>query len=55
MPEFFTAKQVAEKLKLSELTVRRLEKAGKLQGVRIGDSLRFSGEAVEQLLRSCQK
>lgn len=48
--EFYTAQELAELLRIHEATVRRLEKAGKLKGVRLGRSVRYRRRDVEAAL-----
>jgi excisionase family DNA binding protein len=51
MSELFTVKELAAKLKVSTQFIYQLEQKGKLQGIRIGGNLRFSGEAINEMLR----
>jgi len=50
--EFLTRKQVADLFQVSQLTVIRLERAGKLQAMRLGaGSVRYQRSAVEKLIQ----
>ena len=51
MSELYTVKELAAKLKVSTQFIYQLEQKGKLKGVRIGDTLRFTADAVQQLLK----
>jgi len=48
--EFYTPKEVAERLKLSELTVYDLIKRGEIEALKIGRIYRISKEALEKFL-----
>lgn len=50
-----TAKQVAERLGVTEKTVRKWYTDGKLKGVRLGyRTLRFKTAEVEKMLERCE-
>ena len=49
--EVLTLKQVADYLKVSEITVHRLTQRGVLPGVKIGRQWRFSKQSITELLR----
>lgn len=50
--KFYTAKELATTLAVTPMTVYRLAKRGELKAVKIGKSVRFSSEAVEEFLES---
>lgn len=49
-----TLAQVADRLQLSESTVRRLVTSGRLQAVRLGRSLRFEESALTEMIQTCR-
>jgi len=49
---FYTVREVAELLKVSQATIRRLIKAGKLEAYRVGKQLRIPAEAVRGILEN---
>lgn len=51
-PRFLTALEVAERMRVSKMTVYRLIKTGKLRAVRIGKTYRVRDEDVEAYLDS---
>lgn len=51
MSEILNVDDVAKKLKVSKRTVQREVEAGKLEAFKVGKSLRFRGEAVEEYMR----
>ena len=51
----FTVSDLARRFKISEVTVRRLERAGKIASIRIGRILRFEPAAVESFLRKLRR
>ncbi len=56
--QLLTAREMASLLQLNPETVRRACKAGKLPHIRIGGTLRFSGEHIEAIFRDgfqCEK
>jgi len=50
-PAVLTLKEVAQYLKLSEMTILRLANQGVIPGVKLGRQWRFSSEAVIDLIR----
>jgi excisionase family DNA binding protein len=50
--KFFTAKELAESLQVTPMTIYRLAKRGELRAVRIGRSIRFSSEDVEDFIKN---
>jgi excisionase family DNA binding protein len=40
MPEIYTPEEIAEKLKVSEQTIRRYLREGKMEGFKIGNNWR---------------
>ena len=51
-PEFLTASEAAERMRVSKMTVYRLIKAGKLRAVQIGKAYRVRGSDLEEYLNS---
>lgn len=51
LPDLLTIQQLAEYLQVSDSTVRRMLKDGRLQGVSIGREWRIPKEALEKLTR----
>ena len=49
--EVMTLKQVADYLKVSQITVHRLAHSGSIPGVKIGRQWRFSRHRIELILR----
>jgi len=49
-PRFLTALEVAERMRVSKMTVYRLVRAGKIPAVRIGRAFRIRDEDVEKYL-----
>ena len=47
--ELFTAEELAEKLRIHPHTVRRLARAGKLPGFKIGGQWRFEQKQMDEL------
>jgi excisionase family DNA binding protein len=50
--EFYTAKELAESLQVTPMTIYRLAKRGELKAIRIGRSIRFSSEDVEEFIKN---
>lgn len=50
-PAVLTLKEVADYLKLSEMTILRLANKGIIPGAKLGRQWRFSGEVVADLIR----
>lgn len=51
-PEFLTVAEVAQKLRLSKMTVYRLAASGTLSAVRVGRSYRIAESAYKAYLKS---
>lgn len=51
-PRFLTASEVAERMRVSKMTVYRLIKAGKIPAVQIGKAYRVREDQLEQYLDS---
>ncbi len=51
MEEILTLKQVADYLKLSEITIHRLANQGVIPGVKLGKQWRFSKERIADLVK----
>jgi excisionase family DNA binding protein len=49
--ELFTLKEVAELLKVSPMTVRRLQHGGQIAFIKVGGGLRFSKADIEAYLK----
>lgn len=49
--KFYTPQEIAEKLKVSKLTVYDLIKKGELEAVKIGKIYRISQEALDNFLK----
>ena len=54
-PAFYTVRELADLLRIDPMTVRRLEWSGKLRGLRVGRSLRFTREDVAAFVESCRE
>ncbi len=50
-PRWLKVSEVADKLNVSESSVRRLLDSGELEGVKIGGSVRVDGEDVDRYLK----
>jgi len=50
-PEVMTTAEVAEYLRLSQRTVQKLARKGKLPGIKLEGRWRFDRRAIEELLR----
>ncbi len=50
--KFYTAKELAATLAITPMTVYRLAKRGEIEAVKVGRSIRFSSEAVEEFLEN---
>jgi excisionase family DNA binding protein len=51
LPDMLTIQQVAEYLQISDSTVRRMLKDGRLRGTNLGAVWRIPRESVEELIR----
>lgn len=51
-PRFLTAMEVAERMRVSKMTVYRLIRSGKLPAVRVGKSFRVREDELDQYLDS---
>lgn len=49
--EFYTAKELSDKLKLNVMTIYRYIKAGKLKAYKIGKEFRVEKEEFEEFLK----
>ena len=52
MPQVLTAKELAEYLKLTEVTIYKYANEGKIPGYKIGNRWRFDKEEIDRLLKS---
>lgn len=52
--DFYTAKELAEKLSVNVMTIYRYIKAGKLQAYKIGKEFRIEKQEFEKLLQSAR-
>lgn len=50
--EYYTLEQVAKKLQVSERTIMREIKAGKIRAFKVGRALRFKPEAVQEYIEA---
>ena len=50
MPEYLTAKQVAENLQVKPLTIYQWARDGKIPAIKIGRVWRFHKEAIDKFL-----
>jgi len=53
-PEFYLVNELAEKLRVSEMTIYRYIEAGKLKAHKLGKGYRIPREAFEQFLDSIE-
>ena len=53
--EVLTAEEVAEYLRIHPYTVRRLARAGKVPGFKIGGQWRFNRSEIDNLINSKRK
>lgn len=51
-PELFTIKEVMDKLKISRPTLWRLTREKGIETVKVGDSIRYTSQAVNQLIEN---
>lgn len=51
MSSFFSVIEIAKQLKVHPITVRRYIREGKLKALKVGGSIRISGEALENFTR----
>ena len=54
LPPFLTVAEVAERMRVSKMTVYRLVHSGELPAVRFGRSFRVQQAAVEELIRAAR-
>lgn len=54
MSNLLKVSEVAERLRVSKMTVYRLIEAGEMKSVRIGRSIRISGAAFAEYLRRAE-
>lgn len=52
--EFYTAQELAEKLRVNVMTIYRYIKAGKLKAYKIGKEFRIDDKEVTRFLKSTQ-
>jgi excisionase family DNA binding protein len=50
-PEFLTIEEVAQKLKVTKVTIYRMARKGKIPAVKFGKSWRVSSELITELLK----
>jgi excisionase family DNA binding protein len=50
--DIMTASELAEYLRLNEVTIYRLAQDGKLPGLKVGRQWRFKKEVIDELLRT---
>jgi excisionase family DNA binding protein len=50
--DIMTASELAEYLRLNEVTIYRLAQEGKLPGLKVGRQWRFKKEVIDELLRT---
>jgi excisionase family DNA binding protein/AbrB family looped-hinge helix DNA binding protein len=50
--KYYTAKEIAESLAVTPMTVYRLAERGELKAIRVGRSIRFDAEAVEEFMKN---
>ncbi len=55
LPEYFTGKQLEVMFHVTRLTLLNWEKAGKLQGFKVGRQKRFSKESVDKLMKKIRR
>lgn len=53
-PEFYTVRQLADLLQVTDITIYRMVRRGALPGHSIGRALRFRRADVEDFLRRCR-
>ena len=51
-PRFLTASEVAERMRVSKMTVYRLIRAGQMDAVRIGRGYRVREDALEKYIQA---
>jgi excisionase family DNA binding protein len=54
MSEYLTVEEMAKELKVSEETVRRLIRSGKLKGIKIGKVLRVNKETYDNFISASE-
>ena len=50
--KYYTAKEIASSLSITPMTVYRMAERGELKAIRIGKSIRFDADDVEEFLKS---
>ncbi len=50
--KYYTAKEIAASLAVTPMTVYRLAERGELKAIRVGKSIRFDAEAVEEFIKN---
>ena len=53
LPEYYTYKEVAKMLKISQRAIATLKAEGKIQCVQIGRTVRFSQKNIDNFIKSC--
>jgi excisionase family DNA binding protein len=52
--KYYTAKEIAAFLAVTPMTVYRLAERGELKAIRVGKSIRFDAEAVEEFIKQAR-
>ena len=52
--EFYTAKELADRLRVNIMTIYRYIKAGKLKAYKIGKDFRIKQDEFDRLLKNCE-
>ena len=52
MGQIFTSKELAEYLKLTEVTIYKYVSEGKIPGFKVGSRWRFDKDKIDELLRN---
>ena len=55
MGQILTTKELAEYLKLTEVTIYKYAKEGKIPGFKVGSRWRFDKDQIDELLRKGEK
>jgi excisionase family DNA binding protein len=55
MGQILTTKELAEYLKLTEVTINKYAREGKIPALRVGGRWRFDKDKVDELLKSEEK
>ena len=54
MPTIYTVKEVAEMLKVSDMSIYRAVKSGQLPGIKVGGAIRITEEALRDFLKPAE-